>query len=201
MAKAPPVPEQWAELPDEQLLDLRMCDLPIALPGGIMQGRIAELQAELDTRDLRVPIHFYLSEEWFTPDGATSMAVPFYLAHPRLEKLERAQMLEVEGGDHDWCMRILRHEAGHVIDNAYKLRLRRRRESLFGASSEPYPEFYTPKPYSKNFVHAHRPLVRAEPSRRRLRRDLRGVAHAGTPTGRSATRAGRRSRSSSTWTR
>ena len=152
MPKPVPVPENWAELPDEQLLDLRMCDLPIALAGSAMQGRIAELQAELDTRQLTVPVHYYLAEEWFTPDGAVSMAVPFYLAHPRLEKLERAQMLEVEGGDYDWCMRILRHEAGHVVDNAYKLRLRRQRKLLFGSSSEPYPEFYTPKPYSKSFV-------------------------------------------------
>jgi hypothetical protein len=80
------------------------------------------------------------------------MAVPFYLTHPRLERLEKAQMLEVEGADHDWCMRILRHEAGHAIDNVYKLRLRRQRRALFGSSSEPYPEFYDPKPYSKSFV-------------------------------------------------
>ncbi len=152
MAKARAVPEDWAELPDEQLLDLRMCDLPIALAGSVMQGRIAELQAELDTRELKVPIHYYLAEEWFTPDGATSMAIPFYLTHPRLERLERAQMLEVEGGDYEWCMRILRHEAGHVVDNAYKLRLKRLRKLLFGLPSEPYPEFYTPKPYSKSFV-------------------------------------------------
>jgi hypothetical protein len=61
-------------------------------------------------------------------------------------------MFEVEGGDHDWCMRILRHEAGHVIDNVYRLTLRRRRRALFGPSSLPYPEFYDPKPYSKSFV-------------------------------------------------
>ncbi len=152
MAKAPPVPDHWAELPDDQLLDLRICDLPLALPGSVMQNRIAELQAELDTRELKVPIHYYLAEEWFTPDGATSMAVPFYLAHPRLEKLERAQMLAVEGGDYEWCMRILRHEAGHVVDNAYKLRLKRQRKLLFGPPSQPYPEFYAPKPYSKSFV-------------------------------------------------
>ncbi|MGE0814153.1 MAG: hypothetical protein AB7O28_26830 [Vicinamibacterales bacterium] len=152
MAKAVPVPDHWAELPDEQLLDLRLRDLPLALPGSVMQGRIAELQAELDTRELRVAIHYYLAEEWFTPDGSTSIAVPFYLAHPRLERLERAQMLEVEGGDYEWCMRILRHEAGHVVDNGYKLRLRRQRQELFGPSSEPYPEFYAPKPYSKSFV-------------------------------------------------
>jgi hypothetical protein len=80
------------------------------------------------------------------------MAIPFYLVHPRLERLERTQMLEVEGGDHDWSMRILRHEAGHVIDNVYKLRLRRQRRELFGGSSVPYPEFYSPRPYSKAFV-------------------------------------------------
>ena len=82
----------------------------------------------------------------------TAIAIPFYLAHPRLEKLEEAQMLEVEGGEHEWCMRILRHEAGHAIDNAFRLRRRRQRQHTFGSPSQPYPEFYTPKPYSKSFV-------------------------------------------------
>ena len=50
MAKPAPLPENWADLPDEQLLDVRMCDLPITLAGSIMQGRVAELQAELDTQ-------------------------------------------------------------------------------------------------------------------------------------------------------
>jgi hypothetical protein len=45
---------------------------------------------------------------------------PFYLAHPRLARLEMSQMLEVEGGTHEWCMSILRHETGHAIENAYR---------------------------------------------------------------------------------
>ena len=49
-------------------------------------------------------------------------------------------MLEVEGGTKAWCMRILRHEAGHAIDNAYRLQRRRRRQKLFGKSSTAYPE-------------------------------------------------------------
>jgi hypothetical protein len=49
-------------------------------------------------------------------------------------------------------MKILRHEAGHAIDNAYKLRQRRRRQQIFGPSYIQYPEYYTPKPYSKSFV-------------------------------------------------
>lgn len=145
------LPPDWATHDDEQLLDARMCDLPLRIEG-TLADRIARLRQELGDRGLTFPLHFYLADEWFTPDGATAIAVPFYLAHPRLEKLEEAQMLEVEGGEHEWCMRILRHEAGHAIDNAYRLRLRRQRRKLFGSPQEPYPEFYTPKPYSKSFV-------------------------------------------------
>jgi hypothetical protein len=148
----PKAPANWSELPDEQLLKLRLADLPVRIEGTVVEDRIEKLRAELDARQLNLPIHFYVSNEWFTPDGTASMAVPFYLAHPRLERLEKAQMLEVEGGDEAWCMRILRHEAGHVIDNVHRLRLRRRRKDVFGPSSLPYPEFYDPKPYSKSFV-------------------------------------------------
>jgi hypothetical protein len=146
-----PLRHDWAELDDETLLDIRLADLPLTI-GGTLAERVHLLQTELEARGLRFPLHFYLSDEWFTPDGATAIAVPFYLAHPRLAKLEEAQMLEVEGGEHEWCMRILRHEAGHAIDNAYRLRLRRQRRRLFGLPTKPYPDFYTPKPYSKSFV-------------------------------------------------
>ena len=61
-------------------------------------------------------------------------------------------MLEVEGGTPSWCMKILRHEAGHAIDNAYKLRQRLRRQQIFGPSYMQYPAHYQPKPYSKSFV-------------------------------------------------
>jgi hypothetical protein len=141
----------WADLSDEELLDVRLSDLPVTIEG-TLAARIAQLRGELETRGLGFPLHFYLSDEWFTPNGATAIAIPFYLAHPRLEKLEEAQMLEVEGGEHEWCMRILRHEAGHAIDNAFRLRRRRQRQRTFGSPSKPYPEFYTPKPYSKSFV-------------------------------------------------
>ena len=146
------VPSNWPDLADEELIHLCLKDLPLKLTGTVVESRIAQLRSELEARGLKFPLHFYLSDEWFTPDGVAAMAVPFYLAHPRLERLEKAQMLAVEGGEHDWCMRILRHEAGHVIDNVYKLRLRQQRRQVFGKSSEPYPEFYTPKPYSKSYV-------------------------------------------------
>ena len=145
--------DEWSAWPDEKLLDLRMNQLGVTIESSALHERIAVLQAELDMRGLAsfVP-HYWLSSEWFSPDGVPGVAIPFYLAHPRLERLERAQMLEVEGGTPDWCMKILRHEAGHAIDNAYKVRQRLRRQQLFGPSYIQYPKYYTPKPYSKSFV-------------------------------------------------
>ena len=142
----------WAGWPDDKLLDVRVCDLGVTIDETPLERRIAELNQELEARGIRFRAHFWLSDDWFTPDGVPGVAIPFYLAHPRLARLELSQMLEVEGGTKAWCMRILRHETGHSIDNAYRLQRRRRRQKLFGKSSIPYPEYYTPKPYSKSFV-------------------------------------------------
>jgi hypothetical protein len=142
----------WTALSDEKLLEVRMCDLKLSIEGTELEPRIAQLNAELDARGLAFRPHYYLSDEWFTPDGVPAVAIPFYLAHPRLAKLEEAEMLEVEGGDVESCLRILRHEVGHAIDNAYQLQRRRTRRRLFGNPATEYPEYYTPKPYSKSFV-------------------------------------------------
>ena len=145
-------PAAWAALADDALLDVRMRDLDLTIAGTELEPRIAQLNAEMEARGLSFRPHYWLSDDWFTPDGVPGIAIPFYLAHPRLAKLELAQMLEVEGGDAESCLRILRHEAGHAIDNAYLLRRRPKRRRLFGNPSTEYPEYYTPKPYSKSFV-------------------------------------------------
>ena len=145
-------PSEWESWDDERLLGLRLCDLDLRIEGSPLEPRVAELHAELEGRGLPFRPHFWLSDEFFTPDGIPGVAIPFYLAHPRLARLERDQMLEVEGGTPEWCLRILRHECGHAVDNAYQLRRRRRRRRLFGRSSEPYPDSYAPRPYSRSYV-------------------------------------------------
>jgi hypothetical protein len=148
----PPTQPEWASWPDEKLLEMRICDLGVTIEGSVLETRIAELQKELDARGLTFQPHFWLSAEWFSPDGVPGVAIPFYLAHPRLERLERAQMLEVEGGTPQWCMKILRHEAGPPIHTATPRGRGRPRQQIFGPSYIQYPEYYTPKPYSKSFV-------------------------------------------------
>jgi hypothetical protein len=153
----PPIiskPADWAALPDDKLLDVRMCDLGgLSIEATDVEHRITSVHKELKARGVRFRPRYWLSDEWFTPDGVPGVAIPFYLAHPRLAKLELAQMLEVEGADETVCLRILRHEVGHALDNAYDLRRRPTRRRLFGNPTTEYPEYYTPRPYSKSYVH------------------------------------------------
>jgi len=85
----------WVGWSDDQLLDLPMAG-SIWRSRQFLEGPIAELNGELESRRLRFRPHYWLSNEWFTPDGVPGIAIPFYLAHSRLAKLELAQMLEVK---------------------------------------------------------------------------------------------------------
>ena len=139
----------WAQWDSERLLDTRICDLGLRLEGTALDDRIQDLYGQLERRNIRFRPHFWLSDEWYSPSDIPGVAIPFYLAHPRLIRLERAQMLEAEGATKAWCLRILRHETGHAVEHAYRLRRRRQWQRLFGRSSEPYPVIYHPRPFSK----------------------------------------------------
>jgi Putative zinc-binding metallo-peptidase len=142
----------WTRLDDEALLDKRFCDLRLSLADSRLEQSVRRLYAELDLKGIRFRPHFWLSEEWFSPDGIPGIAIPFYLAHPRLMRLERRFMHEVEGGNDKWLMRILRHETGHAIDTAFGLRRRKAWREAFGKASRRYPQRYSPRPGSRRFV-------------------------------------------------
>jgi hypothetical protein len=137
---------------DEELLSLRFCDLKLDIQRSPVAKRVRRLYRELARRDISFRPHVWLSEEWFSPDGVPGIAVPFYLAHARLEKLERRMMRAVEGGSAESAMRILRHEAGHAIDTAYRLRRRKSWREVFGPASQPYPDTYRARPGSRRYV-------------------------------------------------
>ncbi len=155
---------RWSRLDDQRLLDLRFCDLGLSLDGTWADERVREVWAELESRDLRLKPHVWLSTEWFSPDGVPGVALPFYLAHPRLERLERAMMLEVEGGTREEFLAILRHEAGHCVQHAWKLDRREAWRRLFGNTHRPYPAIYRPNPASQRFVqHLRQYYAQAHP--------------------------------------
>jgi hypothetical protein len=142
----------WAKFPKERLLNLRLCDLNLRLEGSPLKPRIRRLYQELKARGFVFRPHFWLSNEWFTPDDITGIGIPFFLAHPRLTRLEREYMLEVEGGSAEDCLKLLRHETAHALLNAYRLHHRRDWQQVFGRSSQKYPDTYLPRPYSKRYV-------------------------------------------------
>jgi hypothetical protein len=131
---------------------LRLCDLGVKFRGTWLVELTERLLDDLDKRDLRARPSFWISDEWFSPDGVIGIAIPFFLTHPRLMRLERKQMFEVEGGTPVSCLRLLRHEAGHAVHHAFQLHRRRRWQRVFGKSSTPYPRHYRPNPGSRRFV-------------------------------------------------
>jgi len=142
----------WASLPDEELLRVRFRDLKVKIEGTWLARCVKNLHGELEQRGLKIKPHAWISTEWFSPDDTPGIAVPFYLTHPRLARLERKMIIDVEGGTMPECMRILRHEAGHVLQHSYQLHRRRRWQELFGRSSTRYPSYYRPNPASRNYV-------------------------------------------------
>lgn len=145
-------PPRWANWPSERLLDLQLCELDVKLAGTWVEDLTQRVVAELKTRKISLKPRFWLSDEWFSPDGVPGVAVPFYVAQPRLVRLERQQMLEAEGSSRGECAKLLRHEIGHAVQTAYHLSRRRGFTSLFGTPGSRYPQWYRPNPRSRRFV-------------------------------------------------
>ncbi|MBF0523218.1 MAG: hypothetical protein HQL24_09210 [Candidatus Omnitrophica bacterium] len=139
-------------IPEVELLKVRICDLPIQIEGAWLEECIQTLYQELEAKGIVFKPPCYLADEWLTPERETCIGIPFYLANPRLIQIEKKFMQEAEGGTKEWCMKLLRHEAGHAICYAYKLNQRSQWQKLFGLPTEEYGETYKYQPYSKNFV-------------------------------------------------
>jgi len=151
-AKPAHSPPDLSGLSDEELLQTRICDLRLKIAGTELESRIDKFYSELAANNIALKPICYLGDEWFCPEGSATIAIPFYLAHPRLKKLEEKMMMEVEGGTEAWCMRLLRHEMGHVLNHAYLLEKDKHWQKLFGPTSLEYSESFRARPYSRRFV-------------------------------------------------
>ena len=139
-------------LSDQALLATRLCDLGLRLPGTELAARATFLDGELGRHQIAFRPHMWLSTDWFSPDDVPGFAIPFYLAHPRLCRLEARQMRSVEGGTQRSFLQLMRHETGHALDSAYSLHERDEWRALFGPFDAPYRNRYEAKLHSKRFV-------------------------------------------------
>lgn len=157
--------EELSELSDADILKLRFKTMALSVEGTEVEARVNQLYAELEAKGLVFKPQIFLGDEWFSPEGMNAISVPFYLSNTRLKNLEKTLMLEVEGGDPEWFMKLLRHEAGHCFDHCYKFSKRKKWSQVFGSPNVEYqPETYRPQPYSKSYVkHLDRWYAQAHP--------------------------------------
>jgi len=138
-------------LSTNQLLETRIKDLRLELPIKY-QEQIKKIYNLLERKNILWRPHLWASEEWFSPDGIDGIAYPFTLCHPKLIQLEKMYLGECEGNTDSAFFKLLAHETGHAIDNAFRLRLKKQRQKIFGLSSKSYPKSYRPKTNSQNHV-------------------------------------------------
>ena len=132
------------------LLSKRIRDLGLRVEGTPLERYVAQLHAELLQQGLQAfRPGVYLSDEWACPDREPVIGVPFYLADPRLQEIERSRN-DLE--DEREILMYLRHEAGHAFNYAYCLYDSKEWLELFGPFDRPYDDRYTPVPFSRRFV-------------------------------------------------
>src|SRR3954470_4873755 len=133
-----------------ELLPRRIRELGLRLEGSMLEKYVQQLYAELAAKGLqKFRPGVYLSDEWACPDREPVIGVPFYLADPKLQALERA-VNDLE--DEREILMYLRHEAGHAFNYAYLLYETKEWIALFGDFEKPYADNYTPVPFSRRFV-------------------------------------------------
>ncbi|HZX93240.1 MAG TPA: putative zinc-binding metallopeptidase [Myxococcales bacterium] len=132
------------------LLSRPIRELGLRVEGSTLERYVQQLYAELEGRGLsRFRPGVYLSDEWACPDREPVIGVPFYLADPKLQALERA-VNDLE--DEREILMYLRHEAGHAFNYAYMLYESKEWLDLFGPFDRPYLDDYTPVPFSRKYV-------------------------------------------------
>jgi hypothetical protein len=134
----------------QEILDKPIRELGLKLEGSPLERLVQRLYRELDRKGLKKfrPL-CYLTDEWGCPSGEPVIGVPFYLADPRLSRLEK-EINDLE--DARQIMMYLRHEAGHAVNYAYGLYKTPEWKHLFGPYRRRYRDDYRPVAFSRSYV-------------------------------------------------
>jgi hypothetical protein len=136
----------------QALLSRKINELPLRIEATHLEELIIQLYKELETAGIFFKPKTYLSDDWGCPNEVPVIGIPFYLADPRLCSL-KTQLTGIGVEDNMTIMMLLRHEAGHTFNYAYRLYDQPEWRKLFGRFSLPYEEDYKVDPFSTRFVH------------------------------------------------
>jgi hypothetical protein len=133
-----------------ELLNTRICELGLQIEGSPLEPCIRRLHSELLAKGLSFLPECYLTDSWGCPNEVPVMGIPFYLADKRLARIEEEQTGEIENDQ--WILMLLRHEAGHAVNYAYRLYQRPDWTETFGPFAKPYRDTFRPNPFSRQYV-------------------------------------------------
>jgi len=133
-----------------ELMNTPISGLHVAVEGTLLEPHTRRLLREMAAKKIVFQPGFYLTDGWGCPDRVPIIGIPFYLADRRLRRIEEEQTGEVE--DEKTVMMLLRHEAGHAVNYAYRLWRNPDWVRLFGAFTRPYREEFRPDRFSRRFV-------------------------------------------------
>jgi hypothetical protein len=139
----------WATVRYE-LLSSRICDFGLRVEGSLVEPYVQRLYRELQAKGLSYLPDVYPTDSWGCPDEVPVIGMPFYLFDKRLRRIEDEQTGEVEDSQH--IMALLRHEAGHAVNYAYRLYRAPEWSEIFGPFTKPYRDSFRPNPLSRAFV-------------------------------------------------
>jgi hypothetical protein len=133
------------------ILSRKISELPLKIEATHLRGLIHQLYKELGAAGISFKPKTYLSNGWGCPNEVPIIGIPFYLADPLLSELQ-TQMTGLRVEDDIKIMMLLRHEAGHTFNYAYRFYEQSKWQKLFGCFSLPYQDDYNADPLSNRFV-------------------------------------------------
>jgi hypothetical protein len=133
-----------------ELLNRKISDLSLKIEGSPAEPFVLRLRRELEVKGFIFKPGIYLTDGWGCPDRTPVIGIPFYLADRRLARLEEEQNGEIE--DPKTIMMLLRHEAGHAMNYAFRLWERSSWKEIFGSFTKPYRDIFRPDRFSRQFV-------------------------------------------------
>jgi hypothetical protein len=133
-----------------ELLNSRIAEMGLRIEGSPIEPFIERLYREMMAKGLQFLPEAYPTDAWGCPDEVPVIGIPFYLTNKHLSRIEEEQTGEIETGP--MAMMLLRHEAGHAINYAYRLYKRPDWVEVFGPFHKPYRDSFRPDPFSRQFV-------------------------------------------------
>src|SRR5216683_5254960 len=163
-----------------ELLNSRICEFGLRVEDSPIELYVHRLYRELEEKGLSFLPDVYPTDSWGCPDEVPVIGMPFYLFDKRLARIEEEQTGEVEDGQH--IMTLLRHEAGHAVNYAYRLYKAAEWVQMFGTFTKPYRDHFRPHLASPSQTEVRGPSDE-DASRRAACLCWRGVVYAGRGNG------------------